>query len=117
MNRRKSGDPESENQKGNDTPPSTRGESCANGKTFAMNEQQLIERIQGIGREMNLRALGVAVHDYEDGRVFELDGDRWFHAASGKISPYGLRWPRAVVRPCFWPGFISASAPRLLSRP
>lgn len=47
-----------------------------------MTEQQLHERVQEIGREMNLRALGVAMHNYEDGRAFQIEGDRWFHAAS-----------------------------------
>jgi beta-lactamase class A len=47
-----------------------------------MTEQQLQERIHEIGRDMNLRTVGVAAHDYEDGRSFEIEGDRWFHAAS-----------------------------------
>lgn len=47
-----------------------------------MTEQQLHERVHKIGREMNLRAVAVAGHDYETQRVFEIEGDRWFHAAS-----------------------------------
>ena len=47
-----------------------------------MTTQQLHERIQEIGREMHLRAVAVAWHDYESGRSFEMEGDRWFHAAS-----------------------------------
>jgi len=47
-----------------------------------MTEQQLHARIHEIGREMSLRSVAVATHDYESGRSFEIDGDRWFHAAS-----------------------------------
>ena len=47
-----------------------------------MTEQTLHERIHEIGREMNLRAVAVSTHDYERGRSFEIEGDRWFHAAS-----------------------------------
>jgi beta-lactamase class A len=47
-----------------------------------MTEHQLQERIHEIGRETSLRALAVATHDYESGQSFEIDSDRWFHAAS-----------------------------------
>ncbi|HET6409319.1 MAG TPA: serine hydrolase, partial [Chthoniobacteraceae bacterium] len=47
-----------------------------------MTEQQLQERISEIGRASSLRAFGVATHDYESGHTFDLDADRWFHAAS-----------------------------------
>jgi beta-lactamase class A len=47
-----------------------------------MTEHQLQERIHEIGREASLRAVAVATHDYESGLSFEIDSDRWFHAAS-----------------------------------
>jgi beta-lactamase class A len=47
-----------------------------------MTEHQLQERIHEIGRETSLRALAVATHDYESGQSFEIDSNRWFHAAS-----------------------------------
>lgn len=47
-----------------------------------MNAQQLHERINEIARETHLRAFAVATHDYESGTSFEIDADRWFHAAS-----------------------------------
>jgi beta-lactamase class A len=47
-----------------------------------MTELQLQERIHEIGREASLSAVAVATHDYESGQSFEIDSDRWFHAAS-----------------------------------
>jgi beta-lactamase class A len=47
-----------------------------------MTEHQLQERIHEIGQETSLRAVAVATHDYESGRSFEIDSDRWFHGAS-----------------------------------
>jgi beta-lactamase class A len=47
-----------------------------------MTEHELKERIHEIGRGASLRAVAVATHDYETGRSFEIDSNRWFHAAS-----------------------------------
>jgi beta-lactamase class A len=47
-----------------------------------MDEAALHDRIEEIREESLLQAIGVHVHDHEDGREFSHDGDRWFHAAS-----------------------------------
>jgi beta-lactamase class A len=47
-----------------------------------MNEEQLRSRIEEIARAARLEAVAVAVHDYQTGAGFELNADRWFHAAS-----------------------------------
>ena len=47
-----------------------------------MNEQSLQERIGEISRKRELTGVSIAVHDYRDGGSFDLDADRWFHAAS-----------------------------------
>src|SRR6187401_3580211 len=47
-----------------------------------MNEEHLRRRIAEIGAERNLTAVSVAIHDYQTGRSFEMDGGQWFHAAS-----------------------------------
>ncbi|HEX5176374.1 MAG TPA: serine hydrolase [Chthoniobacteraceae bacterium] len=44
--------------------------------------ERLRARIREIQREFRLEAIGVAVHDYERGRHFQHEADRWFHAAS-----------------------------------
>jgi len=45
-------------------------------------EERLRARISDIQGEFRLEAIGVAVHDYERGRHFAHNADRWFHAAS-----------------------------------
>lgn len=47
-----------------------------------MDAELLRERLRKISREAGFTAIGVAVHDYENGAHFEEEGDRWFHAAS-----------------------------------
>src|SRR5678816_3325248 len=47
-----------------------------------MNEEHLQRRIAEIGAERSLTAVSVAIHDYQTDRPFEMDGGRWFHAAS-----------------------------------
>ena len=47
-----------------------------------MNEEHLQRRIAEIGAERSLTAVSVAIHDYQTDRSFEMDGGRWFHAAS-----------------------------------
>jgi beta-lactamase class A len=47
-----------------------------------MNEEHLQRRITEISGERNLTAVSVAIHDYQTDRSFELEGGRWFHAAS-----------------------------------
>ena len=46
------------------------------------HSEPLRARIRAIQQEFRLEAIGVAVHDYERGRHFAHDADRWFHAAS-----------------------------------
>ena len=45
-------------------------------------DSQLRAKIDAIGRKHDCEAVAVAVHDYETGRHFAHEGDRWFHAAS-----------------------------------
>jgi beta-lactamase class A len=47
-----------------------------------MDQTALHDRIEEIREESHLQAIGVHVHDHEDGREFSHEGDRWFHAAS-----------------------------------
>jgi beta-lactamase class A len=47
-----------------------------------MDETALQARIEEIREAAGLDAVAVHVHDYESGREFSHDGDRWFHAAS-----------------------------------
>jgi beta-lactamase class A len=47
-----------------------------------MDEAMLQNRIEEIRTDSDLHALAVEVHDYESGRHFSREGDRWFHAAS-----------------------------------
>ena len=47
-----------------------------------MNEEHLQRRIAEIGAERSLTAVSVAIHDYQTDRSFEMEGGRWFHAAS-----------------------------------
>jgi beta-lactamase class A len=47
-----------------------------------MNQENLLCRIGEIRTERNLTALSVAVHDYQTGRSYDVESDRWFHAAS-----------------------------------
>jgi beta-lactamase class A len=47
-----------------------------------MNEEHLRKRIAEISSQSKLSALAVAVHDYQTGRSFDFEADRWFHAAS-----------------------------------
>src|SRR6185295_10532373 len=49
---------------------------------LVMDSTALHDRIDEIRQESNLLAIGVHVHDHEDGREFSHEGDRWFHAAS-----------------------------------
>jgi len=47
-----------------------------------MDEGALQARIDEIRATSGLQAIAAHVHDYEAGRHFSHDGDRWFHAAS-----------------------------------
>ena len=47
-----------------------------------MDPAALHDRIDEICEESLLKAIGVDVHDHEDGREFSHNGNRWFHAAS-----------------------------------
>jgi len=47
-----------------------------------INQEQLHRRIGEIGTERNLTAFSVAAHDYQTGCSFDVESDRWFHAAS-----------------------------------
>ncbi|MDB6155795.1 MAG: beta-lactamase [Chthoniobacteraceae bacterium] len=47
-----------------------------------MNSEGLSERIHKIAADAGIGTIAVAVHDYRDGTSFELDGERWLHAAS-----------------------------------
>lgn len=47
-----------------------------------MNADTLHQQINEISGRAGFEAVGVALHDYETGADFELNGDRWFHAAS-----------------------------------
>lgn len=44
--------------------------------------ERLRDEIGSIARDAGAEQVGVAFHDYESGRSWEYDGDRWFHAAS-----------------------------------
>jgi beta-lactamase class A len=46
------------------------------------NAEELRHTIEQIAIEAQTAAIGVALRDYESGFDFELNGDRWFHAAS-----------------------------------
>ncbi len=47
-----------------------------------MDEAALQTRIEEIRASSGLQALAVNVHDFESGRQFSQEDDRWFHAAS-----------------------------------
>jgi beta-lactamase class A len=47
-----------------------------------MREATLRDTIHRIGEEAGAEAVAVAVHDFEHGLAWSLNGDRWFHAAS-----------------------------------
>jgi beta-lactamase class A len=47
-----------------------------------MKEATLRDTIRQIGEEAGTQAVAVAVHDFEHGTSWRLDGERWFHAAS-----------------------------------
>jgi len=47
-----------------------------------MNDENLRRRIDEISAERNLTAVSVAVYDYRTDRSFDIEGARWFHAAS-----------------------------------
>jgi beta-lactamase class A len=47
-----------------------------------MDETALQARIEEIREATGIHAIAAHVHDYESGREFSHDGDRWFHAAS-----------------------------------
>jgi beta-lactamase class A len=47
-----------------------------------MQEATLRDTIRQIGEEAGTSDLAVALHDYEHGTSWRLNGDRWFHAAS-----------------------------------
>jgi beta-lactamase class A len=42
----------------------------------------LTEELERLAAQRNPRAIAVALHDFETGLRFSLQGDRWFHAAS-----------------------------------
>jgi beta-lactamase class A len=44
--------------------------------------EALAGRVAAIAEEAGLAAAAVAVHDFQTARSFDVDGDRWFHAAS-----------------------------------
>jgi beta-lactamase class A len=47
-----------------------------------MQEATLRDRIRQIGEEAGAQAIAVALHDFEHGTSWRLNGERWFHAAS-----------------------------------
>jgi beta-lactamase class A len=47
-----------------------------------MKEATLRDTIRQIGEEAGTQAVAVAIHDFEHGTSWRLDGERWFHAAS-----------------------------------
>ncbi len=47
-----------------------------------MKSEVLRSRIGEIAKEFRIDAIAVAIYDYRDHSRFDLDSDRWFHAAS-----------------------------------
>ncbi|HSJ24445.1 MAG TPA: serine hydrolase [Longimicrobiales bacterium] len=47
-----------------------------------MTETSLRETILQLARDAGAEAVGVALYDFEHGVSWQLDGERWFHAAS-----------------------------------
>jgi beta-lactamase class A len=88
-----------------------------------MNEEHLQRRIAEISAERNLTAVSVALHDYQTDRSFELEGGRWFHAASVIKLAVLLGVFKAVRTACFgWTirsmcgiGFAASSMARFIA--